>query len=38
MLKRFKELEPALALLAADERSINSLYPDEEDWSSIKVN
>jgi len=38
MLKRFKELEPVLALLAADERSIDALYLDEEDWSSIKVN
>jgi zinc finger BED domain-containing protein 1 (E3 SUMO-protein ligase ZBED1) len=38
MLQRFKELEPALTLLAADNRSINALYPDKEDWSSIKVN
>ena len=38
MLKRFKELEPALALLAVDKRSINTLYPDKEDWSLIKVN
>ena len=38
MLKRFKELEPALALLAADDRTINALYPDDEDWRSIKVN
>ena len=37
MLKRFKELEPALVLLAADDRSINALYPDDEDWNSIKV-
>ena len=38
MLQRFKALEPALALLAADERSISALYPDEEDWNSIRVN
>jgi hypothetical protein len=38
MLKRFKELEPALALLAADDRTINVLYLDDEDWRSIKVN
>ena len=38
MLKRFKELEPVLALLAADDRSINALYPDNDDWSTIKVN
>jgi zinc finger BED domain-containing protein 1 (E3 SUMO-protein ligase ZBED1) len=37
MLERFKKLEPALALLVADNRSINALYPDDEDWSSIKV-
>jgi zinc finger BED domain-containing protein 1 (E3 SUMO-protein ligase ZBED1) len=38
MLQRFKALEPALALLATDERSISALYPDEEDWNSIRVN
>jgi len=38
MLKRFKELEPALLLLAADNRSINALYPHNDDWNSIKVN
>ena len=38
MLQRFKALEPALVLLAADERSISALYPDEEDWNSIRVN
>jgi hypothetical protein len=38
MLKRFKELEPALLLLAADDRLINALYPDNNDWNSIKVN
>jgi hypothetical protein len=38
MLQQFKALEPALALLAADERSISALYPDEEDWNSIRVN
>ena len=37
MLKRFKELEPALVLLAADNRSINAFYPDNDDWSSIEV-
>lgn len=31
MLKRFKELEPALILLAADNHSINALYPNDED-------
>ena len=38
MLERFIELEPALVLLAADNRSISTLYPDDNDWSSIKVN
>jgi len=38
MLKRLKELEPALNLLAADNRSISTLYPDENDWLVIKVN
>jgi hypothetical protein len=38
MLKRFGELEPALNLLAADNESIKSLYPDERDWTAIKVN
>lgn len=38
MLKRFVELEPALNLLAADNESIKSLYPDEDDWTIIKVN
>lgn len=38
MLKRFKALEPALVLLAADDRSINKLYPDDDGWSSIEVN
>jgi hypothetical protein len=38
MLKRLKQLEPALTLLAADDRSINALYPNEEDWNSINVN
>ena len=38
MLKRFKELEPALLLLAADNRLINALYPNNDDWNSIKVN
>ena len=37
MLKRFQELEPALVLLAADDRSISDLYPNDNDWSSIKV-
>ena len=38
MLKRFKELEPTLLLLAADDRSINALYSNNDDWNSIKVN
>lgn len=38
MLERFVKLKPVLALLATDNHSINALYPDEEDWSSIRVN
>jgi hypothetical protein len=38
MLRRFKELEPALILLAADDQSISDLYPDDDDLNSIKVN
>lgn len=38
MLKRFEELEPALVLLAADDESIKSLCPNNEDWIAIKVN
>lgn len=38
MLKRFEELEPALNLLAADNESIKSLYPNEDNWVIIKVN
>lgn len=38
MLKRFEQLESALVLLAADNQSINDLYPDENDWIAIKVN
>ena len=38
MLIRFKELQSALVLLAADNHSINNFYPNEGDWSSIKVN
>jgi len=38
MLKRFKELEPVLILLVADNPSINNLYPNNDDWNSIKVN
>jgi hypothetical protein len=38
MLQRFKELEPALILLAADNELIDSLYPSSEDWIAIKVN
>ncbi len=38
MLKHFKELEPALTLLAADNELINSLYLNNEDWIAIKVN
>ena len=37
MLKRFKVLKPALLLLAADNCSINDLYPDINDWNSIEV-
>ncbi|GBC10040.1 hypothetical protein RclHR1_00930018 [Rhizophagus clarus] len=36
MLKRLKELEPALTLLAADNELVKSLYPSDEDWSTIK--
>jgi hypothetical protein len=38
MLKRFEELEPALVLLAADDETIKSLCPSNEDWIAIKVN
>jgi len=38
MLKRFNELKSALVLLAADDHLIKNLYPNEDDWSSIKVN
>ena len=38
MLKCLKELEPALALLAADNRSISAFYPNDDDMIAIKVN
>jgi hypothetical protein len=38
MLKRFEELGPALVLLAADDETIKSLCPSNEDWIAIKVN
>lgn len=38
MLKRFEELEPALVLLAADDGTVKSLCPNNEDWIAIKVN
>ncbi|GET00712.1 zinc finger BED domain-containing protein RICESLEEPER 2-like [Rhizophagus clarus] len=38
MLKRLKELEPALTLLAADNELVKSLYPSDEDWSTFKNN
>jgi len=38
MIKRFKELEPILVLLAANDYSINALYPDDNDLISIEVN
>lgn len=37
MLKRFKQLEPALALLATDDSSIGNIYPDVNDLTAIKV-
>jgi len=38
MLKRILDLEPALNLLVADNRVLSTLYPDEDDWVTIKVN
>jgi hypothetical protein len=38
MLKRFEQLEPALALLSADNNNIKSLYPDTKELIAIKVN
>jgi hypothetical protein len=38
MLKRLNELEPALNLLQADNRSLNNIYPNKDDWIEIKVN
>jgi hypothetical protein len=38
MLKRLEQLEPALVLFLADHRSINNLYPNDDDWIVIKVN
>jgi hypothetical protein len=37
MLKRLNELEPALALLSADNVSISRIYPDDDDIIAIKV-
>lgn len=37
MLKRFKQHEPALALLATDDSSIGNIYPDVNDLTAIKV-
>lgn len=37
MLRRLKELEPALVLLSADNRIINELYPNNNDMTAIKV-
>jgi hypothetical protein len=37
MLKRFEQLEPALALLATDDSSIGNIYPDVNDLTAIKV-
>ncbi|PKK60753.1 hypothetical protein RhiirC2_792867 [Rhizophagus irregularis] len=36
MLKRFVELEPALVLLSADDESIKTLCPNNEEWIAIK--
>jgi hypothetical protein len=38
MLKRLKELQPALVLLAADNGEIGDLYPNEDDLVAIEVN
>ena len=37
MLKRFRQLEPALASLAADDSGIENIYPDASDLTAIKV-
>jgi len=37
MLKRLEQLEPALVLFLADHRSVNNLYPNDDDWIAIKV-
>ena len=37
MLRRLKELEPALALLSADNELIKELYPSDDDIAAIKV-
>ena len=38
MLERFVKLESALVLLAADDETVKSLCPNNEDWIAIKVN
>lgn len=37
MLRRLKELEPALILLSADNRLIGELYPNDDDIAEIQV-
>ena len=38
MLKRLDDLRPALGLLSANNKLLNSTYPNECDWIAIKVN
>ena len=38
MLRWLKTLELALVLLVADNQSISTYYPDNDDWIAIKVN
>jgi len=38
MLRRLKELEPALALLSTDNKLIGELYPNNDDITAIQVN
>ena len=38
MLRRLETLKLALVLLVADNRSISTYYPDDDDWIAIKVN
>ena len=37
-VERLEVLASALALLVADNQSINAFYPDDVDWIAIKVN